>query len=265
MMVKVANGQVVYSSRKRASTDMRWCKPDAPPMSDDALIVGAVDRILGEIRQDVAPYNAVLRATVKEDSKGLPEGVAKDFDAAVKAAGKGDMSEACRLWGEVDRTNPNHAWTVYDLGVCAESNGNYAGAVALYERARSLSPKPDRDVAESIERARTLLAAHQELKREGHPSPVPQSVQPPPASVAPAPAATPVVSPAHAKLVKTYGAKVAGWIEKHEVHNGMTTAAVLAARGNPSARDAVTAEVEVWSYGAQKIVFTKGKVTSIGK
>ena len=65
--------------------------------------------------------------------------------------------------------------------------------------------------------------------------------------------------------MKTYGAKVAGWIEKHEVHNGMKAAAVLAARGNPSARDAVTAEVEVWTYGTQKIVFTKGKVTSIGK
>jgi hypothetical protein len=94
-------------------------------------------------------------------------------------------------------------------------------------------------------------------------------VQPPPASVAPAPAPTPAVAPvvrsAHAKLVETHGAKVAGWIEKQEVHNGMTTSGVLAARGNPSARDAVTADVEVWTYGAQKIVFTKGKVTSIGK
>ena len=91
-------------------------------------------------------------------------------------------------------------------------------------------------------------------------------MQPPaPAAPAPVPAPAAVVSPAHAKLVKTYGAKVAGWIEKHEVHNGMKAAAVLAARGNPSARDAVTAEVEVWTYGTQKIVFTKGKVTSIGK
>jgi tetratricopeptide (TPR) repeat protein len=266
MLVKVANADVVYSGRKRASTDMRWCRPDEPPMSDDALIVGAMDRILGEIRQDVAPYNAVLRATVKEDSKGLPEGAAKDFDAAVKAAGKADMSEACRLWGEVDRVNPNHVWTVYDLGVCAEANGNYAGAVAFYERARTLSPKPDRDVAESIERASTLLAAHQELKREGHPSGVPQTVQAPaPAATTPPPPPAPVVTAAHAKLVKTYGAKVAGWIEKHEVHNGMTAAAVLAARGAPTKRDAVTAEVDVWSYGAQKIVFTKGKVTSVGK
>jgi hypothetical protein len=269
MMVKVSTGEVVYSARKRASTDMRWCKPDGPPMSDDALVAGAIDRIVADMRQDVAPYNAVLHAIVKEDSKGLPEAIAKTFDAAVKAAGKGDMSEACRLWGEVDRLNPNHPWTVYDLGVCAEANGNYASAVAQYERARTLSPKPDRDVAEAIARAQTLLAAHQELKREGHPSGVPQTVAPPAGSPAatPAPKPAPVaaVDPAHAKLVKTYGAKVAGWIEKHEVHVGMNAAAVFAARGNPASKEKVTDDVAVWTYGTQKIVFTKGAVSSVGK
>jgi hypothetical protein len=165
MLVNVRSGRVVYSSQKSAGAETAWCRGDIQPISDDDMISGAINRIISDMRPDIAPYNTILRATVIEKTDGLPEDVAKAFTAAVKSAGKGDLSEACRAWGEIDRTNPSHPWTVYNLGVCAEANGNFAGALSLYEKARQLAPKANNDVAESITRVSNLIAAQVELRR----------------------------------------------------------------------------------------------------
>jgi hypothetical protein len=169
MLVNVRSGRVIYSSQKSAGAETSWCRGDPQPISDDDMIDGAINRIIADIRPDIAPYNTILRATVIEKTDGLPEDTAKAFTAAVKSAGKGDLSEACRAWGEIDRTNPSHPWTVYNLGVCAEANGNFAGALSLYEKARQLSPKADNDVAESITRVSQLIAAQVELRHAQKP------------------------------------------------------------------------------------------------
>lgn len=165
MLVSVRSGRVVYSSQKSAGAETSWCRGDIQPISDADMIDGTISHIIADIRPDIAPYNTILRATVIEKTDGLPNDVAKIFAAAVKSAGKGELSEACRAWGEIDRTNPSHPWTVYNLGVCAEANGNFAGALSLYEKARQLSPKPNSDVAESITRVSQLIAAQVELRR----------------------------------------------------------------------------------------------------
>lgn len=164
-LVNVRTGRVVYSARKDAGAETSWCRGDVQPISDDAMIDGAIYTIVGQIRPDIAPYNTVLQATVIEKHDGLSEGDAKAFDAAVKAAGKGDLSTACRSWDEIRRTNPNHPWTIYNIGVCAEANGDFSGALAHYRQAQSLAGKPISDITESINRASDLIAAREELRR----------------------------------------------------------------------------------------------------
>lgn len=164
-LVNVRSGQVVYSARKTASAETSWCRGQSQPIGDDQMIEGAVNRIIADIRPDIAPYNTVLRATVIETKDGLSEADGASFDAAVKAAGKGDLITACRTWEAVSRANPAHAWTIYNLGVCAEANGDFAGALKQYQRANSMASKPNSDVAESLARVNNLIAAQQELRR----------------------------------------------------------------------------------------------------
>ncbi len=164
-LVRVRDGRVVYSSRKSAGSETSWCRGGAQPTSDDAMVDGAINTILADIRPDIAPYNTILRATVIEKTDGLPDADAKAFDAAVKAAGKGDLSTACHAWDEIHRSQPEHAWTTYNVGVCAEANGDFQGALALYEKAQATAPKADSDITESVARARNLIAAQQELRR----------------------------------------------------------------------------------------------------
>jgi hypothetical protein len=271
MLVKVANGQVVYSARKFASTDTSWCQGQGQQVGDNELVYGARNQILNDLRLDVAPYNATLQATIKESDDGLPDQAAKQFDAAVDAAKKHDMGEACRLWGEVDRSSADHPWTVYDLGVCAETNGDYTRALGLYLRARTLAPKVDSDVAESIARAQKLIGAHGELAREEKvrsdqvAAARKQAAEQERERQQQAKAAKAAQEAKHAKLVATYGAKNAGYVEAGEIHVGMSAAAVIAAKGNPSRREKVPPNSELWHYGSQEIGFTNGKVTHIGQ
>jgi hypothetical protein len=163
-LVNVRTGQVVYSSRKNAGSETSWCRGDMQPIDDDTMIDGAINTIVGQIRPDIAPYNTVLQATIIEKTDGLSEVDAKTFAAAVKAAGKGDLSGACRSWDELRRSYPNHPWTIYNIGVCAEANGDFNGALSHYEQARSLAGQPNTDVNESIDRVRGLISARDELR-----------------------------------------------------------------------------------------------------
>lgn len=164
-LADVRSGRVVYSARKSGDTSTNWCRGQVQPYSDNDMIDGVLNRILAEIRPDIAPYNTVLEATVSEKTDGLSQADAATFKAAVKLADKGNIGEACRQWDELRRANPNHAWTIYNVGVCAEANGDFNGALALYEQANRLTAKPDSDITESIERAQRLIAARQELRR----------------------------------------------------------------------------------------------------
>ncbi|MDO8381073.1 tetratricopeptide repeat protein [Phenylobacterium sp.] len=164
-LVSVANGRVVYSSQKRARRETSWCAPQTPSTGDLALVTDAQREILADIRRDIAPYNTTLDATLKTKGVGLSPEIKPTFTAAVKAASGGNMGEACRLWGSVNTAAPGNLDTIYDLGVCAESNGDYVRALALYRQAQGLAPAPDSTIAGAIARADDLQRAKAALAR----------------------------------------------------------------------------------------------------
>lgn len=165
-LTETRGGRAVYSGRKSADTSTAWCRGEGQPYSDGDMMDGVLNRILAEIRPDIAPYNTVLQATVNEKTEGLAEADALAFKNAVKMADNGNIAEACRQWDDIKRANPGHPGTVYNAGVCAEANGDFDGALALYQEARHLSAKPDSAMADSIARAGRLIAARQELRRQ---------------------------------------------------------------------------------------------------
>lgn len=164
-LVRVADGRVVYASHKDASASTSWCEGEARSLSDDDLVESAMADVLADIRTEIAPYNTVLHAEVNEHHDGLPPDNAARFDAAVQSVRKGDIREACRLWDEIDQANPGHAATVYNLGVCAETRGDYNKALTQYDRARTLTPTADSTIAEAISRATRLREARRVLRK----------------------------------------------------------------------------------------------------
>lgn len=164
-LVNVANGRVVYSAQKRASRNTSWCGNNSPSTGDLAMVTDAQRDILGDIRRDIAPYNTTLSATLKTKGAGLSDALKPQFNAAVKAASSGDMATACHSWTRINAAQPGNLDTVYDLGVCAESAGDYGKAMTLYRQAQSLAPASDSAIAESYARVQDLAAAKAALAR----------------------------------------------------------------------------------------------------
>ena len=164
-LVSVANGRVVYSSQKRARRETSWCDPQPPSTGDLSLVTQAQRQILADIRRDIAPYNTTLDATLKTKGVGLPDALRAQFTAAAKSASSGDMATACQAWTSINSAEPDNLDTVYDLGVCAESAGDYGKALTLYLRAQRLSPAADKAINESIARAQNLAEAKAALAR----------------------------------------------------------------------------------------------------
>ena len=164
-LVSVASGRVVYSAQKRASRNTSWCGNESPSTGDLAMVTDAQRDILGDIRRDIAPYNTTLSATLKTKGAGLSDALKPQFTAAAKAASGGDMATACQAWTSINSAQPSNLDTVYDLGVCAESAGDYGKALTLYRQAQRLAPAPDTAVNESLARAQNLADAKAALAR----------------------------------------------------------------------------------------------------
>jgi len=163
-LVNVASGRVVYSAQKRAHREASWCANQTPPGSDLDLVSDAQREIASDIRRDIAPYNTTLSATLKTKGEGLSADLKTRFAAAVKSASSGDMGGACEAWKAIDAAQPGNLDTVYDLGVCFESAGDYPRALTQYRKAQGLAPA-DKEVGASLNRASNLLDAQNALKR----------------------------------------------------------------------------------------------------
>ena len=75
---------------------------------------------------------------VKEGTEGLQNNAKKKFKDAIRLT-KRNVGSACEVWGEVDQLVPNHAPTLFNLGLCAETRRDYNGAEALYRRVEELN------------------------------------------------------------------------------------------------------------------------------
>ncbi len=285
-LVRASDGQIVYSSSKSEQASVSWCPGQSPSRTDEMMFAATRSQITAEILRDIAPYNAVLSATIKESPEGLPKDAADQFKAAIAAVKAEDIGEACRLWTAIDGTNPNHVWTVYDLGVCAETQGDYAKAQSLYRRAQTLGAAADGDVSRSIarvvrltgaesqltaeeserkatadaaERQRTELAAAAERQRleasRAEASRVAEEAR----------RASETQAARRANLTAKFGAQAATAILAGQINRGMTREQVLASRGNPTSRETISPSEEMWKYGNQRVVFSDGKVTFVSQ
>lgn len=184
-LVRSADGTVVYSSDRSQSQATSWCEGQTRQQTDEAVAQTLRQRLANEIRRDVAPYVAVLQATLKESPSGLPQPYSAEFKRGVEAAKAGNFGGACGIWAAVDAAAPNHTATVYNLGVCAEAGGDYATAVTLYQRSLDLSGGADRMIVAALVRVNQLINAGSQLAQDQQ-----RSAPPPPPPARPQPMCT---------------------------------------------------------------------------
>ncbi len=261
-LLRASDGASVYASQKRGERTSRWCTDRQRNTTDEAMIAAILANIATEVRRDIAPYNSVLNATVSETSDGLPRALATQFDLAVDAAKASNVATACETWRSVDAAQPNHTWTVYNLGICAEAQGDYINAQALYQRASQLGGASNRQVVASIQRVGRLLGAEQQLaaedsarrlEREAETRRVEQDAQ----------RSRAAQNARRNDLVSRYGATTADAILAGQVTAGMTPQQVIESRGQPNRREDLTPTEQIWHYGSERVMFSDGRVTFV--
>ena len=103
------------------------------------MIEDATVEAVHRFRQDIAPYNQVVRAEIMTEA--LTPDVQNDprFKLAVQATKRGEFMGACAQWDELGREWPRAPSLLHNMGACAEARGDMSTAQLRYARAAEIA------------------------------------------------------------------------------------------------------------------------------
>ncbi len=150
-----------FGITKTAVDSMLICPDSGEVPAVDVVVGRLVSRVATELRLQFAPLETREDIRVKEGTDGLQNNAKKKFKEGIKAT-KRNVTTACDIWTEVDQLVPNHAPTLFNLGLCAESRRDYNAAEAYYQRVADLN-RSERYAVEAIERLNRRRHAERQL------------------------------------------------------------------------------------------------------
>lgn len=130
-------GEVGRHGRGRASL---WRLDDELRDTERELVREALLDTLDDIRRDIAPRNAVVKAPLVAEALDPVARADPMFKQAVKLAEDGNVPAACASWEALHAAYPDAPGVTHNLGACAEAAGDYARAQALYAAAVEALP-----------------------------------------------------------------------------------------------------------------------------
>ncbi len=141
-----------------------------PGLVRDALVT-----TLGDIRNEIAPRNAVMRAVFVKDAMDPVVAADPRFETAVDA-GNRSPDASCAVWQDLHAQYPSAPAVTHNLAACYESAANFDEAHALYaeaaQQARASGMPVDRQYNESLSRLSAYRNGLQVLDRLTDYSPV---------------------------------------------------------------------------------------------
>lgn len=151
-----ARGRVVYSVSRPRRDETSWCRGQEPSRTTEEAIRAMIIDIAENVRGDIVPSVELYAIRFRESTRGLPKPLERPFKDIVKQTQR-DLPAACAAWAAMDVQAPNHPSITFDLGLCAESAGEYDKALALYRRAAPLIGRGGNEATAGAERARRLI------------------------------------------------------------------------------------------------------------
>lgn len=152
-----ARARVVYSVSRPRRDETSWCRGQDPARTTEEAIRAMIIDIAENVRADIVPSVELYSIRFRESTRGLPKPLERPFKDIVKQTQR-DLPAACAAWAAMDAQAPNHPSITFDLGLCAESAGEYDKALALYRRAAPLIGRGGNEATAGAERAQRLIA-----------------------------------------------------------------------------------------------------------
>ncbi|MEI9850991.1 MAG: hypothetical protein WDN24_09205 [Sphingomonas sp.] len=138
-IVRSGDGRIVYSVSKPQRDERSWCQGagERAPSTVEETIAGMIGTIAGQVRQEIAPRWERYEIRFRESTKGLSKDLAKRFRTSMKQSER-NPAGACAEWAAIDAASPDNPSILFDLGLCAETAGDYQRALGYYRRASPL-------------------------------------------------------------------------------------------------------------------------------
>ena len=173
-LVELGTGEILFQHTYYGSASQETCEEGWQDFAGDLLlgfvgvgsaprdmIVDALSDTLQDVRVDIAPRNATMRAVFVEEA--IDPMVRHDprFENAVKAGSKSpDFS--CYMWEDMKAEYPDAPAVTHNLGACREAQGRFVEAHGLYAEAAELSAKqsPEGQAAKPFRDALSRMSYH---------------------------------------------------------------------------------------------------------
>ena len=167
-LIVVASGRVVYAKNIQETAEDSSCVDQSTTIStDQALLAQAKRAAFKRFVRDVAPTYSNQDIDLIDDVKGLSEASSQSFSSAIDFAEKGRMDRACQLWKRTLEVNGKGTFPVlYNLGLCAETAGNYNQAQARYQQADQLLASPNETVSAAVTRIQEKIRQQRKLRQQ---------------------------------------------------------------------------------------------------
>lgn len=136
------NGGELYSARESLNRSASFCANDSSIPSAQGMIDSLISQFADEVRADFAPVERFQEFRVLESSKDMDRDAKKAFRAAIKLT-KSDVAASCKAFAALEDTNPQHVSVLFNIGLCAEGQGDIDAAESFYQRSLAVEPGKD--------------------------------------------------------------------------------------------------------------------------
>lgn len=132
-------GELIHSENPSLEQEERYCRGDDKPIPD-LIVEKALSDFVRSIRFEFAPVQRTEGIRLLEARNGMNGEPRKAFRDAIKLT-KSDPLQACLNFKALQEPIGEHVSLLYNLGLCAESDGDFDTASSFYDRALVADPK----------------------------------------------------------------------------------------------------------------------------
>ncbi len=167
-LVEVETSRIIFSNTYESALESKGCKDESKGLADgEVMKKQARGDAIQKFRMDVAPYYTMMEFTLKDSAADIPADAAKNkLKDGMKFAQGGRMDRACELWNDAKGMAPNSITLLYNLGVCAETQGRPEEALALYRQVDRALTRPDELVNKALERVSAQIENRKKLGQQ---------------------------------------------------------------------------------------------------
>lgn len=154
-ITRTSDDSVIYNRSLPQRNQVEYCEDDDLPAGVDELVTPFVNSVADQVAREALPFGRTEKVRIRESRSGLNKEDSNQMKSLI-AATKTNEAAACAGWREMETRGIVHPTLGFNLGLCAESEGELDTAIRYYTQlarsSRSL------DVTEAISRVERRMA-----------------------------------------------------------------------------------------------------------